>query len=42
LAKVYRPIWEYDIKKLAKDLSGHLVFGLGSAAVFRALERGRR
>jgi hypothetical protein len=37
LAKVYRPIWEYDIKTLAKDLSGHLVFGLGTAAVFAAL-----
>jgi hypothetical protein len=36
LAKVYRPIWEYDAKTLAKDLSAHLVFGLGTAAVFGA------
>jgi hypothetical protein len=41
LAKVYRPIWEYDMKTLAKDLSAHLVFGLGTAAVFAALGRVR-
>jgi hypothetical protein len=42
LAKVYRPIWEYDIRTLAKDFSGHLAFGLGTAAAFRAIGRGRR
>lgn len=42
LAKVYRPIWEYDIRTLAKDLGGHLVFGLATAAVFAALGRARR
>jgi hypothetical protein len=34
---VYRPIWEYDRATLAKDLSAHIVFGLGTAAAFRAL-----
>lgn len=42
LAKLYRPIWEYDVKTLAKDLTGHLVFGLGTAAAFRALSARRR
>jgi hypothetical protein len=41
-AKVYRPIWDYDVTTLAKDLRGHLVFGLGTAAVFAALARARR
>jgi hypothetical protein len=41
-AKVYRPIWDYDVTTLAKDLGGHLVFGLGTAAVFAALARARR
>jgi hypothetical protein len=40
-AKLYRPIWEYDRRTLAKDLSAHLVYGLATAAVFRALMRGR-
>src|SRR5262249_40765610 len=35
---VYRPIWEYDRKTLAKDLSAHLVFGLATAGAFRALD----
>jgi hypothetical protein len=39
LAKVYRPIWEYDPRTLGKDLGGHLVFGLATAAVFRVLGR---
>lgn len=39
LAKVYRDIWEYDIKTLAKDLSAHLVFGMGTATVFAGLDR---
>jgi hypothetical protein len=34
---VYRPIWEYDLTTLGKDLSAHLVFGLGTAAAFRVL-----
>jgi hypothetical protein len=36
-AKLYQPIWEYDRKTLAKDLSAHLVYGLGTAAAFRVL-----
>jgi uncharacterized membrane protein YagU involved in acid resistance len=43
-AKLYRPIWEYDRKTLAKDLSAHLVYGLGTATAFRVLSasRGRK
>lgn len=37
VAKVYKPIWEYDAKTLGKDLSAHLVFGVATAATFRAL-----
>jgi len=41
-AGLYRPIWEYDRKTLADDLSAHLVYGLTTAAVFRVLaSRGR-
>jgi hypothetical protein len=36
-AKLYKPIWEYDRKTLAKDLSAHLVYGLGTAAAVRLL-----
>jgi hypothetical protein len=36
-AKLYKPIWEYDRKTLAKDLSAHLVYGLTTAAAFRLL-----
>ncbi len=34
---LYQPIWEYDRKTLAKDLSAHLVFGAVTATVYRAL-----
>jgi hypothetical protein len=37
LAKVYKPIWDYDAKTLADDLSGHLVYGSVTSATFRAL-----
>ena len=37
LAKLYKPIWEYDAETLAKDLSAHLVYGLATAAAFQAL-----
>lgn len=33
-AGLYKPIWEYDRKTLAKDLSAHLVYGLGTAVAF--------
>jgi hypothetical protein len=36
---VYEPIWRYDLKTLAKDLSAHLVFGVATAAAFSALAR---
>jgi len=39
LAKLYKPIWEYDAKTLAKDLSAHMAYGLGTAAAFRILDR---
>lgn len=39
LAKLYRPIWEYDAKTLARDLGAHVVYGLGTAAAFRLLAR---
>jgi hypothetical protein len=37
LAKLYKPVWEYDIKTLAKDFSAHLVFGTGTAIAYGAL-----
>jgi hypothetical protein len=39
LAKVYRPIWEYDAPTLADDLSAHLVFGTITSGMFAALTR---
>jgi hypothetical protein len=38
---IYRPIWDYDTETLWKDLSAHLVFGVATATVFRALTRRR-
>jgi hypothetical protein len=37
LAKLYRPIWEYDRETLAKDLSAQLVYGLTTATAYAAL-----
>ena len=34
LLGVYKPIWEYDLETLRKDLSAHLVFGTATAAAF--------
>ncbi len=34
---LYEPPWEYPAKSLAKDLSYHLVYGIGVAVVFQAL-----
>jgi hypothetical protein len=31
---LYKPIWEYDIKTLAWDLSGHLAYGAGTGVTF--------
>jgi hypothetical protein len=41
LAKLYKPIWEYDTPTLAKDLSAHLVYGVATAEAFRLLARPR-
>ena len=39
LAKLYKPMWEYDAQTLAKDLSAHLTYGLGTASGFALLAR---
>jgi uncharacterized membrane protein YagU involved in acid resistance len=36
-AKPYEPIWRYDLKTLAKDLSAHLVYALTTATALRLL-----
>jgi hypothetical protein len=36
-AKLYDPIWKYDRKTLANDLSAHLVYGVATATVLRLL-----
>jgi uncharacterized membrane protein YagU involved in acid resistance len=38
LAKIYRPIWEYDVESLWKDLILHLAYGLGVGTAFRSLQ----
>jgi hypothetical protein len=38
-AKLYEPIWSYDAKTLADDLSAHLVYGLATATGMRLLSR---
>ena len=40
LAKLYKPIWEYDAPTLAKDLSAHMAYGVVTAEAFRLLARG--
>jgi hypothetical protein len=37
VAKLYEPIWKYDVKTLANDLSAHLVYGLATATAWRLL-----
>jgi hypothetical protein len=37
LAKLYKPIWQYDAETLAKDLSAHMAYGLATAITFRVL-----
>jgi uncharacterized membrane protein YagU involved in acid resistance len=39
-AKLYKPIWQYDAKTLARDLNAHLVYGVVTASVFRVLSAG--
>ena len=36
-AKLYKPIWKYDLPTLAKDLGAHLVYGLTTATALRSL-----
>jgi hypothetical protein len=36
---IYKPIWQYDPKTLWKDLSAHLAYGTGTAAMFAFLAR---
>jgi hypothetical protein len=38
-AKLYKPIWDYDAKTLAKDLSAHLVYGLGTATAYKVASK---
>jgi hypothetical protein len=35
--KLYKPIWEYDLRTLVKDLTAHLVYGVGTATALRLL-----
>jgi uncharacterized protein DUF6789 len=43
LMGIYKPIWQYDARTLADDLSAHLVFGTTTAAAIRLLSStGRR
>jgi hypothetical protein len=37
LAKVYRPLWEYDAKTLADDYSAHVAYGVTTSAAFAVL-----
>jgi hypothetical protein len=39
LLGLYKPMWQYDIRTLTKDLSAHLAYGLGTAATFALLVR---
>jgi uncharacterized membrane protein YagU involved in acid resistance len=36
---LYKPIWDYDAKTLAKDLAGHLAYGTGTGVTFWLLDR---
>jgi uncharacterized membrane protein YagU involved in acid resistance len=38
-AKLYEPIWKYDRKTLANDLSAHLIYGSATAIALRLLSR---
>jgi predicted cobalt transporter CbtA len=39
LAKVYKPIWKYDARTLAKDLSAHVLYGTAVSVAYWALAR---
>jgi hypothetical protein len=38
---LYKPPWEYPAKSIAKDISYHLVYGAGTAAGYKLVERVR-
>jgi uncharacterized membrane protein YagU involved in acid resistance len=38
-AGLYKPIWEYDVETLAKDLSAHLAYGVSTATAFWLLAK---
>jgi hypothetical protein len=38
-AGLYQPIWEYDAKTLASDLSAHLAYGAGTGTAFWVLAK---
>jgi len=38
-AGLYKPIWDYDAKTLASDLSAHLAYGAGTGATFWLLAK---
>ncbi len=42
LAKVYKPIWAYDLPTLRDDLSAHIVYGTVVSAVFAVLTKEER
>jgi hypothetical protein len=37
LAKLYKPLWEYDTSTLLKDATAHLAYGTGTSAAFALL-----
>lgn len=39
---IYKPLWQYDAKTLAKDLSAHLVYGTVTAAATGALSGSKK
>lgn len=39
LAKVYKPIWEYDAQTLLKDFTANLAYGASTAGAFALLAR---
>ena len=38
-AGIYKPIWQYDAKTLASDLSAHLAYGAGTGTAFWVLAK---
>lgn len=36
LARLYKPMWDYELPILARDLSAHLVYGIGTSIAFKS------